>query len=355
LQLQIIHTMTNDIKIKKANEHTKVSAFATITLRGVKIPDFKIVESKYDNGIIIYPPSKKIGKNKYIGTIKLLSEDKILVTKEIKREYEKFKLEKKTDRAKKEIKKKLFFISSIRLNLLFHFYRHHKKEITATRLWFIARNILDIKGGGYVDIKELSKLANIEVVYLKKICRGSNLFGGMDKYRVYYRSQNKLMKLHRLYISKGKIRKEKITKKFSRMFKSKKAFESYISKCYMENDLNKKYKFKVTAGKISYQIMADHFGISRRTAISNIKTSNAKYSINIVSYPNYRFKSKKEFSNWLLRNMDKVISVHRISENPHSYYIKKVNNNDYCLIQNLPNIFKFTGFLLVNAKTNKGK
>jgi len=301
--------MTNDIKIKikKANEYTKVSAFATVTLRGVKIPDFKIVESKYDNGMIIYPPSKKTGKNKYIETIKLLSEDKRLVTKEIKRKYEKFKIEKKTDKTKQGIKKKIFFISSIRLNLLFHFYRHHKKEVTATRLWFIARNILDIKGGGYVDIKELSKLADIEIVYLRKICRRSNLFGGMDKYRVYYRSQNKLMRLHKLYISKGKIRQEKITKKFSRMFRSKKVFESYISKCYMENDLNKKYKHKITKGRISYQIMADYFGISRGTAISNIKMSDAKYSTNIVSHPTYKFKSKNEFSNWLLNNVDKII------------------------------------------------
>jgi len=203
--------MTNDIKIKikKANEYTKVSAFATVVLRGVKIPDFKIVESKYDDGIIIYPPSKKIGKNKYTETVKLSNQDRNLVAEEMKKEYEKFRIEKKTDKTRKEIKKKIFFISSIRLNLLFHFYRHHKKEITEIRLWFIARNVLDVKGGGYVDIRELSKLADIEIVYLRKICRRSNLFGGVDKYRVYYRSQNKLMRMHKLYISKGKITKKK--------------------------------------------------------------------------------------------------------------------------------------------------
>ncbi len=343
------------IKIKKANEYTKISAFVTVTLRGVKIPDFKIVESKYDNGVIVYLPSKKTGRNKYTETVKLSNQDKNLVTEEIRKEYEEFKLGKKTDKVKREVKKKTFFITSIRLNLLFHFYRFHKEEITDVRLWFISRNILDTKGGGYVDIKELSKLADIEIAYLRKICRRSNLFGGMDKYRVYYRSQNKLMRMHKLYISKGKIRQEKITKKISRMFKSKKVFEGYISKCYMENDLNKKYGYKITAGRISYQIMADYFGISRRTSISNIKMSNAKYSTNIVSYPNYRFKSKKEFFNWLLHNMDRIINGHRVGNNLNSYYVRKNGKNNYYLIQTLPNIYKFTGFLLVNAMTYKGK
>ena len=349
--------MTADIKIKirKANEYTKVAAFATVVLKGVKIPDFKIVESKYDDGIIVYLPSKKIGKNKYTETVKLSSQDKNLVTEEIKKEYEEFKLGKKTDKVKREIKKKIFFITSIRLNLLFHFYRHHKKEITDIRIWFISRNILDVRGGGYVDIKELSKLADIEIAYLRKICRSSNLFGGMDKCRVYYRSQNKLMRMHKLYISKGKIRQEKITKKFSRMFKSKKAFEGYVCKCYAENDLNKKYKHKITKGRISYQIMANYFGISRGTAISNIQISDAKYSTNIVSHLNYRFKSKKEFFNWLLNNVDKIIDGHRVGDNLNSYYIRKNGKNNYHLIQTLPNIFNFSGFLLVNATTHKGK
>jgi len=349
--------MTNDIKIKfqKTNENMKVSVFATITFKGIKIPGFKIVESKYSDELIIYLPSKKAGKNKYIETVKLSNEDRNFVTEEIKEEYEKFKLDKKTDKVKREVKKKIFFVTSIRLNLLFHFYRHHKKEITEVRLWFIARNILDVKRGGYVNIKELSKSANIKTAYLKKICRRSNLFGGMDKCRVYYKSQNKLMRMHKLYISKGKIRQEKITKKFSRMFKSKKAFESYISKCYMENDLNKKYKYKITKGRISYQIMADYFGISRGTAISNIGISDAKYSPNIVSYPTYRFKSKKEFSNWLLRNIDRIIDNHRVGDNLNSYYLRKIDRNNYCLTQTLPNIHKFTGFLLVNAMTHKGK
>jgi len=123
----------------------------------------------------------------------------------------------------------------------------------------------------------------------------------------------------------------------------------------MENDLNKKYKHKITKGRISYQIMADYFGISRRTAISNIKMSDAKYSTNIVPYPTYKFKSKTEFSNWLLHNMDRIINSHRVSDNLSSYYIRKNGKNNYHLIQTLPNIFKFTGFLLVNAITHKGK
>ena len=83
--------------------------------------------------------------------------------------------------------------------------------------------------------------------------------------------------------------------------------------------------------------------------------SDAKYSPNIVSYPTYRFKSKKEFSNWLLHNVDKIIDDHRVGDNLSSYYIRKNGKNDYHLIQTLPNIFKFSGFLLVNATTHKGK
>ncbi len=348
--------MPNDLKIKfrKANESMKVLAFANITFKGMKIPGFKIAKSKFNNELVAYPPSKKIGYNKYQETVGLLPEDKKYITEEIIKEYKIFKLEGKV-KVDKMVKKREYFISSIHLNLLFHFYRFHKNEITEIRLWFIARNILDVKGIGFVDIKELAKLADVKIPYLKMICRKSIQFNGLYKNRLYYKSQNKLMRLHKLYISKGKIRQEKITKKFSKLFTSKKTFEGYVCKCYMENDLDKRFNNKITKGRICYQTMADYFNITRRTAISNIMASDSKKSKNIISYPYYRFKNKGEFTNWMIHNMETVINGHRVEDNPFSYYIGRIDKNNYCLIQHLPNIYKFTGFLLVDARTYKGK
>ena len=123
----------------------------------------------------------------------------------------------------------------------------------------------------------------------------------------------------------------------------------------MENDLDKKYKYKVTRGRISYCIMADYFQISRNTAISNIKISNSKHDKNIIYYHKYKFKNEKEFRYWLNHNSELVINGYRVSDNFHSYRMKKIDENNYILIQQFPNIFQFTGFSLVSARTFKGK
>ena len=349
------------ITIRKNNgdSNSKIVAIATVEIApGIKVSGFKIFKSKYDNKLIVYLPSRKVGSSKFLDLVKLSNEKECIIKKEIIEKYRELLLKENSKKATRIIPR----IISVRLNILFHYYRHHKNEneMTAIRILFIAKNVVDEKRRGCVDINQLCKATGIQRPYLKKICRRSNLFRGVTSSDIYYSSTKKITRKHRLYFSKGKIRGEKLTKKFIKQFRNKKNFEGYICKCYMENDLDKKYRYKnkLTKGRIGYEMMAEYFKISRRTAISNIKISGAKKIKNVVDY-RYKneliFKSYSKFNNWLLRNMETYIGGHVVGNNPKSYFLKKIGKNRYCLAQNLPLIFKFTGVFLANAGIKRGK
>lgn len=226
----------------------------------------------------------------------------------------------------------------INLNLFFHFYKHHKDELTSLRLWCIARYILDKNGRGCVNLDPLCDLSGVNKQYFSKKCLNSKLFKLAGVY-VYYLSSRKIITKHRLHCFK--IRTEKMTQSFIKQFKDKKHFIGYITKCYFETDIRKKYK-KLTVGRISIRQAAKYFEVSENTIRTNLKKSNAKKFDNILHFPNIRFKGKKHFSNWLLKNMDKSIQGHKISKNPKSFFIKR-SDSDYYLCKRCPFIFKFTG------------
>lgn len=228
--------------------------------------------------------------------------------------------------------------TKILVSLLFHFYKNHKNLMTDLRIWIISRNIAD-NGSGKVLIADVAKIAKIKAEYLKAISKNSPLFHGYWLGNLYYVSAHKICKNHSIT---KKIRRELLNASFINQFKSKKMFEGFITKCYVEQDIDKKNK-GLTKGKISYQMAADGLGISRLTAITNLKKSTAKKIPNTIEYPNITFANKKEFGNWLLKNMSTKIGQYIISKNPKSYKIK-FNGSNYHLVQELPNRYRLTGF-----------
>jgi hypothetical protein len=239
-----------------------------------------------------------------------------------------------------------YFISPIintRLNILFHHYRFHKESLTALRIW-LAGKLLSPKQSGAIDLNELLKTGGVAKRYfIESIYPNTNFFSGYDGKNIYLTSYSKIKKIHHLY--RGLIRKEIMSKRFILQFRSKAKFEGYILKCYLEKDLRRKLK-RLTWGRISYGMVAEYFKISRRTVISLLKNSTARPLKNIRYFPQTRFKTKKEFRNWLLKNMNKRIDGYLVGDNPNSYGLYKTAN-DYYLIQRLPNMYRFTGVCLV--------
>jgi len=336
------------VRITKNYKSNKILALASLkTEDGIKIDGFKIFVS--DSGQVkVYPPSIKKANGAFADLVKITEPQENAIIEA----FEKWKLKNKEE---KKPKPPPSVTTAIRLNVVFHFLRYHKNKLTAFRLWFVARHCLDIKGAGYVQIEDLSRICGIDKKYLKRICTDSELFYGVDRYRVYYCGIRRIINRHRLKFSAGKIRRDNLTKKFMAQFKSKQAFEGYICKCYMENDLDPKHKNKITKGRISYEMLAGFFKMSRRTACYCLKHSNAKANRNKKEIPSYVFDHKDGFGNWLLRNMDIVIGGHRIAENPCSYFLKWKKDGRYVLAQSLPNIYDFTGFSLVRARIIRGK
>ncbi len=237
-------------------------------------------------------------------------------------------------------------VVSTHLNILFHHYRQHKDSLTALRIWSIAK-LISPKYCGKVNLHEILNIVKIsEYYFLKKILPQSEFFRALAGQTLYLNSYKKINKKHRL--GKGVTRKEKMTKKFIGQFASKAKFKGYILKSYVEIDLQRKYK-NITKGRISYAMVAKEFKISRRTAINILNNSTAKPLQNIKHFPQIRFKTRKEFGNWLLNNMDKYIDGYRVSDNSYSYRLFD-SKNDYYLIQFLPNIYRFTGVCLVGRK-----
>lgn len=205
------------------------------------------------------------------------------------------------------------------------------------RVWTIARCIVD-KNNGRAKIAEVAKIARLKESYTIRLCKKSPLFQGVGKNYLYYISADKLCKRHGI---RKKTRNDLMTEKFIGQFKSKQLFNAYIAKCYVERDTHKKLK-KITKGQISYQMLADGLGVSRTTAITLIKNSTAKVIKNTLEYRHITFKTRGEFSNWLLNNMGTKVGNYRVEGNPRSYRLK-FNGTNYHLIQELPNIYKFTG------------
>lgn len=81
-------------------------------------------------------------------------------------------------------------IIKINLSILFHYYRNNKEEMTALRIWFIARHILDTTGEGRVNLKKLSEFSLLSNDYLKNICKTSKLFRAINSH-IYYCSLKK--------------------------------------------------------------------------------------------------------------------------------------------------------------------
>lgn len=258
-------------------------------------------------------------------------------------------------------------IVPIRQKILFHFYHRHKESMTQLRIWFLARLLDSAAGSGRVTIDELSRAIGIGTEYIRRKCAGSEFFRHIGDF-VYYSSPKKIIKSHKLPVKiptgkekRGKklfvwnkIRGEKVTRAFFRQIKSKKGFEAYITKCYMERDLSKRLR-KYTYGRISNEGTAARFGISRRTVITNIKRSKAKIFKNEKSYFNKVFKDKQEYGNWLRENMDSYLDKQRIVDCGGSIALKKVEGG-FMLVRRLPNIFKFTGVYLVGERSyRRGK
>lgn len=241
-------------------------------------------------------------------------------------------------------------ITGIWQNVFFHYQRYHKKDLTALRIWIVARNVLDTEGSGSVSLDRLAEACGMGKKYLKRICVCSELFNCVDSNTVRYRSTKAITRWHKLDIYRVRVRKEKVTKKFARQFKSKAGLEGYILKCYVEDDLNPKHKRRITRGRISYSMMAAHFGISEKTSWNLIKSSGAVSYRNVRDIPNNTFASLAEFESWRFHNMDKVINGHRIEENPFSYRVRRRNDGTYVLCQQLPNVYKFTGLSLASAR-----
>lgn len=237
------------------------------------------------------------------------------------------------------------------LNIFFHHYRYHKESLTALRAW-LAGKLLSPKQSGAVSLDELLKMTDISKYYfLKSVYPKFDFFRGYDGKNVYLTSYSKIKKIHRLKY--GLIRKEKMSKRFIGQFISKAKFGGYILKCYVEKDLRRKLK-RLTWGRISYEMVAEYFKITRRTAISLLKKSTARPLKNIRHLQQTRFKTKKEFSNWLLNNMDKIINGYRVGDYLKSFGLIETAD-DYYLIQRLPNIYRFTGVCLTGKKMSGRK
>jgi hypothetical protein len=233
------------------------------------------------------------------------------------------------------------YVVKINFAIPFYFYKNGKDLITLLRCWLIAF-CLDYNAKGYVDTQSLVKHARISKKYLKSmLSRKNEFFRSVTNDRVYLKSLYIISKNNKI----GWIRRnrEEITnKKFFEQLQSKKAFEGYLCKCYMEMDLRERKPKNLTRGRISYEMLAKEFKISRRTAISNIKISTAKIFPNILHFKNTRFRNKKEFSNWLLNNIGRKLQGYVVKGDLSGYRLTR-DETGYYLTRVLPNIYKYTG------------
>lgn len=212
----------------------------------------------------------------------------------------------------------------------------------------MSRYLLDIQGAGWVNIEDLSKAAMVTKKYLKAITRKSNLFQ-ISGDRLYYISGDEIIQHEKLNGYFKKVRGERVTKRFSEQFYSNKGFTSYITKCFLENDLRKKQR-NITKGRISKNRVAKFFNIAKQTAIDNAKCAKVKPIENIKEHRQFKFRNKIEFGVWMTQNMEIEIDGRKISDNPRSFFLKKIDRKNYCLAQRCINIYRFTGVSLASHR-----
>ncbi len=238
-------------------------------------------------------------------------------------------------------------IISFHLNVLFHFYQHHKNLVGPLRIWFICRHILNPTGTGCVDTDQLIKFTGDNLRHTIRSCRKSGLFSGIGHKKIYYLSWKAICKLHKLRMNGTLKRKQRLNKGLLELLNNNTKFKALIIRLYAECDLDRKYKRKITVGRLSYTKMAKKFNVSKRTIIYQIQISKAKIIPNTRVYQNIEIKTT--LSNWILINMDTVVDDQikdRVGDNPYAYSIQVKNEKNY-LMRTLPNRFKFTGISLV--------
>ena len=254
-------------------------------------------------------------------------------------------------------------VKAINLKVLFHFYKHHKKEMIAFRIWFISRHILDNNGVGWVELDKLSKITRLKPYYIKRVCKNSILARNINKNRLYYSSLKTIYRKHRLKAVDSYLRGEKITKKFIKITGNNNSFKGYICKCYAEMDIDRRHRGKITKGRIGHGRIAEFFGVTRKTVITNLILAKAKFYRNEHHYKHIKLDIADRYGNWLLNNMEKRIRSHyinsdsrgyKISKNPFSYFIRRDARGGYYLTQVMPNIYKFTGVYLTRVRSQRG-
>lgn len=237
-----------------------------------------------------------------------------------------------------------------RLNLLFHYCKHHKKSIGALQIWFICRYVLDPAGNGWINTPLLMKFTKDNLRLTIQKCRQSELFTQVGAQKIYYVSWKKIYKIHKLRINGVLMRTQKLTKELQMLLADTTKFKTLIVRLLAESDLDKKTKHKFTVGRISYSMMAKKLKISRRTAINHLQASGAKIIPNKRIYRNFEITTS--LSNWILNNMDTVVDMEIrdcVGNCPTAYFTTMINGKKY-LGRVLPNKFKFTGISLARPK-----
>jgi len=76
---------------------------------------------------------------------------------------------------------------------------------------------------------------------------------------VYFCTINEVSEKYAIPLKYGKIRTERDTVRARKQFTSNKLFKAFIIKCYVENDLDKRMKNKITKGRISHAVVTRYF------------------------------------------------------------------------------------------------
>ena len=207
-----------------------------------------------------------------------------------------------------------------------------------------------MKGCGCVDINQLLHIANITRDYLAKRVKQTKLFK-ISNNKLFYKSKTKLIPNKIIQQYRRITRPEKISNQFLKNFTCNKNLTSYIMKCYAEHHQHKekigRRKYLVR-GVVSAKDISDYFKISESSTSTNLKRARVRGKLNIREYRNITFKSKLEFENWMLNHFEQTLDGQKISDNPRCYFLKRINQTQYCLTQRLPNFYPFTGATSAN-------
>ena len=242
-----------------------------------------------------------------------------------------------------------------RQDLLFEVYKNHKERVNELRLWFIARNIIDQEWIWFVEPKSLSKVSKLKLDSVLRISRKSIFFIKTDKNKIYYVSNNVICKNLGLVFLDWRYRVDRLWPNFIKQLQSLRKFKWFILKCFVESQLDKKTRYKISKWRISYNFLSQYFWISRRSAFYLINLSSAKPMPQIIIHKNIVFKEIKELWPWLLDNMNNYINWIKVSDAVWSFLVAKADKDKYYLRQVLPHRYKFTGVSLARARLYRGR